>query len=97
MDFSINQVLNSSSAGETNQPFDSTLRETITDPNGRIISYNDTDPQTVNFFPEPGPLPHVAGKYTFTIKNIGDSLVNVRIEYGNLPSLGTQTITTQCD
>ena len=92
MDFSINQVLNSSSAGETNQPFDSTLRETMTDPNGLIISYNDTDPQT-----EPGPLPHVAGKYTFTIKNIGDSLVNVRIEYGNLPSLCTQTITKQCD
>jgi len=80
--FDINQVSNSSStSAETNQPFNSTLRETITDPNGRLISDNVTDPQTVNFFAFPGPTPDIAGKYTFTIKNIGDSLINVKIGY----------------
>jgi hypothetical protein len=92
--FSMNQESNSStSAGETNQPFNSTLRETITDPNGRLISDNVTDPQTVNFFAFPGPTPDIAGKYTFTIKNIGDSPVNVRIQYG-ITSISPPTITT---
>ena len=92
LDFSTNQVSNSSNnAAETNQPFNSTLRATITDPNGRIISYNDTSPQTVNFIAGPSSLPHIAGKYTFTIKNMGDSPVNVRIEYGSLPSDTTVT------
>jgi hypothetical protein len=98
IDFSINQVSNSSSSAvETNQPFNSTLREIITDPNGRIISSNDTDPQTVNFFPmseRGGPKSDIPGKYTFTVKNIGDSPVNVRIEYGLLPPLSPPTITT---
>jgi hypothetical protein len=70
------------------------LRETITDPNGRIISSNDTHPQTVNFFAFPAPKPHIPGKYTFTIKNVGNSPINVRIEYGNLPPLRPPTIIT---
>jgi hypothetical protein len=91
--FFINQVANSSStAKDTYRPFNSTtLRETITDPNGRIISSNDTSPQTVNFSPNPGPKPHIPGKYTFTIKNIGSSPVNVKIEYGSILYRNPQT------
>lgn len=92
--FGISQVSNgSSNAADTNQAFNSTLRETITDPNGRLISDNVTDPQTVNFFAFPGPTPDIVGKYTFTIKNIGGSPVNVRENYG-VTSLGTRTSTT---
>jgi len=43
---------------DTNQTFNSTLRETITDPNGRLVSDNDTGPQTAYFFPIPPPNPY---------------------------------------
>lgn len=92
VEFDIYQVSNSSSnAVDTNKAFNSTLRETITDPNGRIVSDNDTGPQTAYFFPIPPPNPDIAGKYTFSIKNFGDSPVNVRIQYGSPPSKITTT------
>jgi hypothetical protein len=92
LEFDICQVSNSSSnAVDTNQAFNSTLRGTITDPNGRILSENDTGPKTAYFFHIPPPNPDIAGKYTFSIKNLGDIPVNVRLLYGSPPSKITTT------
>lgn len=94
IDFSINQVSNSSSdAVDTNQPFNSTLRGIITNPDGNVISSNDTLPQAANFFPLPSPSPDIVGKYIFTIKNIGRSPVDVKIQYG-VTSIVPPTATT---
>ncbi len=76
-------------------PFKQYISETITDPNGRIIYNYDTDLQTVNFFPMSSLIPDISGKDTFTIKNMGDSPVNVRIEYGSLAPIEPQTTITQ--
>jgi hypothetical protein len=95
LDFLVSPESNSSSnALDTNQPFNTTLRATITDPDGSIIISNDTGDQSQGLSPTPiyPPLkPHITGKYTFTVKNIGDSLVDVGITYGSLSSQTTIT------
>jgi hypothetical protein len=92
--FMISPESNSNSnAQDTQQPFNTTLRVAITDPNGSIILSNDTGSQTFNFWPTiyPPLKPHIAGEYTFTVKNIGDSPVDVGITYGSSPSQTTVT------
>jgi hypothetical protein len=103
--FSIISASNSSSnAVNTNQPFNSTFRLTITDPDGSIMLRNDTPPismfdslapgDSYTFFPtlKAAPLtPHIPGEYGFTVKNLGNSTGDLNIEYGSSPSQTTIT------
>jgi hypothetical protein len=65
--------------GQTNP----TLRETVRNPHGEVISANEFTKQFLTTI-----KPDVIGKYTLTIDNIGGSLVSVGILFGNLPFVG---------
>jgi hypothetical protein len=91
LDFSISQDSNSSSNAVdlSNQPLNTTLKVTITDPNGHVVyTRNSLDSTVLQPF---GLKPEIAGEYTFTVKNIGDSPVDVGITYGSSPSQTTIT------
>jgi hypothetical protein len=68
-----------SNTGQTNP----TLRETVRNPNGEVISSNEFTTQFLTTI-----KPNVIGKYTLTIDNTGGSLVSVGILFGNLPFVG---------
>lgn len=59
------------------------LRETVTNPNGDIISTKDFTNQLFTII-----KPDVMGKYTLSINNLGGSLVSIGILFGNLPFVG---------
>jgi hypothetical protein len=69
------QTNSSKNALDTGHPLNTTLRVMITEPNGLIILSNDTAAQYYHFSPTVYPpiKPHVAGKYTFSIRNLGDN------------------------
>jgi hypothetical protein len=60
-----------------------TLRETLRNPNGEIISTNEFTRQFLTTI-----KPDVIGKYTLTVDNLGGSLVSIGILFGNLPFVG---------
>lgn len=60
-----------------------TLRETVRNPNGDVISTNQFTNQFLTTI-----KPDVIGKYALTIDNLGGSLVNIGILFGNLPFVG---------
>ncbi len=97
LDFSISQDSNSSSnaVGLSNQPLNTTLKMNISDPNGHVIYTRNSLDGTELFYilsnTTTGLKPEIPGKYTFNIKNIGDSPVDVGITYGSLPSQTTVT------
>ena len=60
-----------------------TLRETLRNPNGEVISTNEFTRQFLTTI-----KPDVIGKYTLTIDNLGGSLASVGILFGDLPFVG---------
>jgi uncharacterized RDD family membrane protein YckC len=61
-----------------------TLRETVRNPNGFIMTSNDFTKQFFTTF-----KPDTMGKYTITVYNLGNSPVSISILVGNLPFVGT--------
>jgi hypothetical protein len=59
------------------------LRETVRNPNGVTMTSNEFTKQFFTTF-----KPDVAGKYTVTIYNLGDSPVSIGVLAGNLPFIG---------
>ena len=59
------------------------LRETITDPNGKVVSSNEFGNGFVTSF-----KPEVAGVYTVTITNLGTIPVSISGTFGYLPFIG---------
>jgi uncharacterized RDD family membrane protein YckC len=60
-----------------------TLRETVRNPNGLIITSNGFTKQFFTTF-----KPDVTGKYTITISNLGNTPVSIGVLIGNLPFVG---------
>ena len=60
-----------------------TLRETVRNPNGELISANQLTKQFLTTI-----KPDIMGKYTLAIDNLGGRLVSVGILFGNLPFVG---------
>jgi hypothetical protein len=60
-----------------------TLRETVRNPNGLIMSSNEFTNHFFTTF-----KPDVTGKYTITIQNLGNSPVSIGVLVGNLPFIG---------
>ena len=60
-----------------------TLRETVRDPNGVIMTSNEFAKQFFTTF-----KPDITGKYTITVYNLGNIPVSIGILVGNLPFIG---------
>jgi len=61
-----------------------TLRETVRNPNGFIMTSNDFTKQFFTTF-----KPDTMGKYTITVYNLGNSPVSIGVLVGSLPFVGT--------
>jgi hypothetical protein len=61
-----------------------TLRETIQNPNGLVMTSNEFTKQFFTTF-----KPDITGKYTITIRNLGNTPVSIGALVGNLPFIGT--------
>ncbi len=59
------------------------LRETVTDPNGKVVSSNEFGNGFVTSF-----KPDVAGVYTVTITNLGSTPVSMSGTFGYMPFIG---------
>ncbi len=57
-----------------------TLRETVRNPNGLVMTSNEFSKQFFNTF-----KPDMTGKYIATIQNLGNATVSVGVLVGNLP------------
>jgi len=73
---------NTSNTGQ-GQISNNTLRETIRNPNGSVVTSNEFTGQFFNTF-----KPDIAGKYTITIQNLGNTPVSIGVLAGNLPFVG---------
>jgi hypothetical protein len=60
------------------------LRETVTDPNGKVVSTNEFSDGFVTSF-----KPEVAGVYTVTITNLGQFPLSISGTFGYLPFVGS--------
>jgi len=60
-----------------------TLRETVRNPNGVIMTTNEFTKELFTTF-----RPDVTGKYTITLYNVGNSPVSIGVFLGNLPFIG---------
>ena len=65
-----------------------TLRETVRDPNGRIINTNEFSKDFVTTF-----KPNITGEYILLISNLGSNNVNIDGIFGLLPPVGGGIIT----
>ncbi|HYY50600.1 MAG TPA: hypothetical protein VE643_06985, partial [Nitrososphaeraceae archaeon] len=65
------------------QILNNTLRETVTNPNGRVTTSNEFTKQFFTTF-----KPDIIGKYTITIDNLGNNPLSIGIIVGNLPFVG---------
>jgi uncharacterized RDD family membrane protein YckC len=74
----------SSSTSRGGQISNNTLRETVRNPNGFIMTSNDFTKQFFTTF-----KPDTMGKYTITVYNLGNSPVSIGVLVGNLPFVGT--------
>jgi uncharacterized RDD family membrane protein YckC len=61
-------------------PNNNTLRETVRNPNGLVMTSNEFTKQFFTTF-----KPDVTGKYTITIQNLGSAPVTIGVLVGNLP------------
>ena len=59
---------------------DNNLRETVLNPNGVIMTNNEFTKQFFTTF-----KPDIAGKYTLTVYNLGNSPISIGVLVGNLP------------
>ena len=59
---------------------DNTLRETVLNPSGVIMTNNEFTKQFFTTF-----KPDITGKYTLTVYNLGNSPVSIGVLVGNLP------------
>jgi uncharacterized RDD family membrane protein YckC len=69
--------------GRGGQILNNTLRETVRNPNGMVMTSNEFTKQFFTTF-----KPDVTGKYTITIYNLGNTPVTVDVLVGNLPFVG---------
>ena len=60
-----------------------TLRETVRNPNGLVMTSNEFSKQFFTTF-----KPDITGKYIATIQNLGNTTVSVGVLVGNLPFIG---------
>jgi uncharacterized RDD family membrane protein YckC len=74
---------NSSNEGQGQQIPNNTLRETVTSPNGLIMTSNEFTKQFFTTF-----KPDITGKHTITIQNLGSAPVTIGVLVGNLPFVG---------
>ena len=65
------------------QILNNTLRETVRNPNGIIMTSNEFAKQFFTTF-----KPDITGKYTITVYNLGNSPVSIGVLVGNLPFIG---------
>jgi hypothetical protein len=71
---------NTSNVGQISN---NSLRETIRNPNGSVVTSNEFTRQFFTTF-----KPNVTGKYTITIQNLGNTQVSIGVLAGNLPFIG---------
>ena len=78
-----NNTISSSQGGEAGgQIPNNTLRETVRNPNGFIMTSNEFTKQFFTTF-----KPDIPGRYTIYVYNLGTSTVNIGVLVGNLSSL----------
>jgi uncharacterized RDD family membrane protein YckC len=75
---------NPSGTGQEQQISNNTLRETVRNPNGLVMTSNEFTKQFFTTF-----KPDMTGKYTITISNLGNTPVSIGVLVGNLPFIGT--------
>src|SRR5919198_1803488 len=75
---------NTSGIGQEQQIPNNTLRETVRNPNGLIMTSNEFTKQFFTTF-----KPDMIGKYTITISNLGSTPVRIGVLAGYLPFIGT--------
>jgi uncharacterized RDD family membrane protein YckC len=74
---------NTSGTGQGQQILNNTLRETVRNPNGLVMTSNEFTKQFFTTF-----KPDITGKYTITIYNLGNTTVSIGVLVGNLPFVG---------
>jgi len=74
---------NTSGTGQEQQIPNNTLRETVRNPNGIVMTSNEFIKQFFTTF-----KPDMAGKYIITISNLGNTPVSIGALVGNLPFVG---------
>src|ERR1051325_10024451 len=74
---------NTSGTGQEQQIPNNTLRETVRNPNGLVMTSNEFSNQFFTTF-----KPDMTGKYTITISNLGNTPVSIGTLVGNLPFVG---------
>jgi uncharacterized RDD family membrane protein YckC len=75
---------NPSGTEQEQQISNNTLRETVRNPNGLVMTSNEFTKQFFTTF-----KPDITGKYTITISNLGNTHVSIGVLVGNLPFIGT--------
>ena len=78
-----NNNINSGTGQGQGQIPNNTLRETVRNPNGLVMTSNEFSKQFFNTF-----KPDMTGKYIATIQNLGNTTVSVGVLVGNLPFIG---------
>jgi uncharacterized RDD family membrane protein YckC len=73
-----------SGTGQEQQIPNNTLRETVRNPNGIVITSNEFTKQFFTTF-----KPDMTGKYTITISNLGNTPISIGALVGNLPFIGS--------
>ena len=68
------------------QILNNTLRETVRNPNGLVMTSNEFTKQFFTTF-----KPDVTGKYTLTVYNLGSRPVSIGVLVGNLPFVGANS------
>jgi len=74
---------NTSGTGQEQQIPNNTLRETVRNPNGIVMTSNEFTKQFFTTF-----KPDMTGKYTITISNLGNSPISIGALVGNIPFVG---------
>jgi uncharacterized RDD family membrane protein YckC len=74
---------NTFGTGQEQQIPNNTLRETVRNPNGLVMTSNEFTKQFFTTF-----KPDMTGKYTITISNLGNTPVSIGALIGNLPFVG---------
>lgn len=78
-----NNSINSGIGQGQGQIPNNTLRETVRNPNGLVMTSNEFSNQFFTTF-----KPDMTGKYIATIQNLGNTTVSVGVLVGNLPFIG---------
>ena len=78
-----NNNINSGTGQGQGQIPNNTLRETVRNPNGLVMTSNEFSKQFFTTF-----KPDMTGKYISTIQNLGNTTVSIDVLVGNLPFIG---------